>query len=834
MSDRGSEQTGVWQGECEVTRKKRANQRTARKSAKKARASKTASPDPVAFLAYSSRDAAQAALLEAAVVAANKDSSVGVTTVSWRTGHHRSSRIIDNILDQISQSDYFLADLTGINENVMFELGYAFGKRRRIIGLIQGHSVSRRKEDLRDLGMISGWNIAPVQNQGEFLNALREFGPSGKQRLPEIDLYGVQTNSPPSTALLLNGLTSHDVASACMAALLNAFPNAYVDDWREDRAQPLTWYLKATVQSKLVVGLFIDPSWDEARAVNGRFAFVCGMAVALGRTVRIVALPGYFPAFDYRDIVRDAPAVSAATRIIEEACQEAQSKSRATERELVAVPEELVSVDRPQCDGKSVILLDMVIGEIGNTMAEHEESELAEYFVPTAQYYEALKGSHSVFVGSKGSGKTANFYRLSAKARDDRRNVVCDVKPEDYKMGRFLQALSHVTTTYGAQPHVAQTAWKVLLLCSLVTTIKSRVDRFASTGSISEVDKRLISFFERHIGLITAPFEQKLDWLAGWLEESNFEPVHFTERAHNAFVSEALNTLHPHVARLTQVLFLVDNLDRAWDRGQDLRLQVQMISALMGLDRELTGDFGGLPVQLTLFLRRNIFEYVLRESRERDKLLAETAELVWNDAELLGRIIQERVRTACDRQSLNGITAWGDVFPSNMDGAPTPRWLYDRIVPRPRDLIHLVRKAIEIAVNRSHNEVRKEDLADAVASYSGFAVIQLIEEYRTEEPWVASIIPAFAGGSPDLSLGDAQDVLARMDLTNCPSPQQVLTRLVEMGFFGIVFGNGSPRYSRTAEDGLLLAGHLATRLTASDLRLVVFPAFRPYLSMAMA
>lgn len=798
--------------------------------------SKVSSFDSAAgFVAYPSQDQAQAAMLENAIITANADHHLGLRLTSWRRNQPRTSRIISNILEQITSSEYFIADLSGANESVLFELGYAFGKRKRLICLIQGHSDQIKAHDLSTIGMLSTLNIASVQNRDDILDTLRSYGPSGQHRRPEFDVYTVPPAAPPTNALLLKGSTNHDIAGAVTSTLLNAFPNAFVDDWTEDPAQSLTWYLKATLQSRMVIGLFVSPSWNDAAAVNSRFAFVCGLAVALGRHVRVLAMPGYHPAFDYRDIVTRVNDATAATRVVEQAFANVTSTSRSTEQELLPPrPPARTEGASVRDDDQSVVLLDIAMGEIGNTLAEHEEDDLGDYFVPTAQFTEALRGSHSVFVGPKGSGKTANFLRLIAELGQDRRNVVCYVKPEDYKMGRFLAALGRITDTYGAQVHVSQTAWKLVLISALVATMKERSDRFEATGSGSQADKELALFFERHVDLISAPLEAKLDLLAKWLEESAFEQVHFTERVHRAFISEALVTLAPHVRRAERVIFLLDNLDRAWDRGQNLELQAQVMFALMGLDRELAGDFGDARVHATLFLRRNIFEYILRDVRERDKLLGQTAELVWSDAALLGRVIRERVRVACIRQGVAQAEVWGDIFPREVEGTPTEKWLYDHIMPRPRDLIHLIRKAMETAVNREHKSVYEADLIDAVRSYSAFAVNQVISEYESEEPWIAQTIFALAGRSVTMDIAEAETLFRGLALESHPSARDMAVRLVEAGFLGVCLDGPEARYAVTADDGLLLSGRVAAHPDGEPLRLTVYPAFRPYLSLAGA
>ena len=56
--------------------------------------------------------------------------------------------VIDVICDHIRQTNFFIADLTEINPNVLFELGYAIAKNKRIWTLID-RSITRAREDFK-------------------------------------------------------------------------------------------------------------------------------------------------------------------------------------------------------------------------------------------------------------------------------------------------------------------------------------------------------------------------------------------------------------------------------------------------------------------------------------------------------------------------------------------------------------------------------------------------------------------------------------------------------------------------------------------------------------
>src|SRR5439155_16503502 len=66
---------------------------------------------------------------------------------------------------------------------------------------------------------------------------------------------------------------------------------------------------------------------------------------------------------------------------------------------------------------------------LGEHVAENEEESLADYFVDTASYRAVLNPATTVFVGRKGSGKTANLLEAARVLSEAPRNLACVIKP---------------------------------------------------------------------------------------------------------------------------------------------------------------------------------------------------------------------------------------------------------------------------------------------------------------------------------------------------------------------------------------------------------------------
>ena len=134
-----------------------------------------------------------------------------------------------------------------------------------------------------------------------------------------------------------------------------------------------------------------------------------------------------------------------------------------------------------------------------------------------------------------------------------------------------------------------------------------------------------------------------------------------------ARVSEILHTsILGHLRRIPwvycfkkreKVCVLIDNLDKSWERGSDIGLLSDFLFGLLSVSRVVTEEFSKLrqrrkPVRLSLivFLRSDIFSYIVRHARERDKLVYRR--LDWTDPTLLQRVIEERLLKSSNRVML--------------------------------------------------------------------------------------------------------------------------------------------------------------------------------------
>ena len=85
---------------------------------------------PKAFFAYPSSGQTLKEAIQIAVPKLNRSGQVNIKI--WEECTIGGNLIINTICQAIDESKLFFADLTGLNPNVMFELGYAVARDKRI------------------------------------------------------------------------------------------------------------------------------------------------------------------------------------------------------------------------------------------------------------------------------------------------------------------------------------------------------------------------------------------------------------------------------------------------------------------------------------------------------------------------------------------------------------------------------------------------------------------------------------------------------------------------------------------------------------------------------
>src|ERR1700730_8079656 len=143
-------------------------------------------PKPVAFIAYSSQPSQVGTAIDASVQLCNR-SDLPFLVESWRQIDIPGRFIVEGILDKIQAAHFVVADITRLNFNVTFEVGYALGRGKRVV-LVLDRATEPETKDITQLGIFDTLGYSQYSNAQEFFNILKGIVDISPIRFPAIDI----------------------------------------------------------------------------------------------------------------------------------------------------------------------------------------------------------------------------------------------------------------------------------------------------------------------------------------------------------------------------------------------------------------------------------------------------------------------------------------------------------------------------------------------------------------------------------------------------------------------------------------------------------------------
>ncbi len=734
----------------------------------------------LAFFAYPFEPAISEAVQEA-LHQVNRSTQVFLK--AWEHCRIGGKIIVDELCGQIDSAALFCADLTGMNANVMFELGYAIGKNKRVWLILDTSRVDSKKQ-FDQLRVLTTVGYASYCNSSDIKDTLFR-----EQPYNDLDTTIFRHAIEPqlitvSRRAILHLKSRHDnEASIKMGRTLEKSGIPCVeDDPGESSLQPLGWYGVQVHSSLGVICHLTSPAREGAWLHNARHALVAGMSLAMGKPLLMLAEGDFLGPMDYRDILHHYQTGTQANKHLQEwleplrtTWQKAQSSQRAyvANLELVA---ELKSL------------------RFGESIAENEAEQLVhDYFVETSFYREALQGKQTIFVGRKGTGKTANLLKLASQFARDRRNLLCVIKPAAYELEGII-ALMDSYTQRDIKGYAIESLWKFLLYTEVANSIAAEIQaRPFETPNADE--SRLLAILDQSGGALREEFAVRLERCVSELlslgspsTSVGSARMAISEALHEGMLGELRMILGTVLGAKERVAILVDNLDKAWSRQGKVSILAEFFLGLLRVAGRMRQDFQhhdsrrqAANVTLAVFLRSDIFYEVMNVAREPDKI--PYSRITWSDKELLLRVVEERYITSHEGQT-TASELWRRYFCETVRGIPTRDYFVTQTLPRPRDLLFFVNAAVGTAINRGHTVVEERDVLDAERQYSQNALESILVETGANASCLEGIIYEFAGARAYLTYSEVAACIARAGIPEA-EVEKVIGNLCALTFLGV-------------------------------------------------
>lgn len=357
----------------------------------------------LAFVAYSSRDVGLARTILQGVAKANRKLN-GLRYEPWVFNDTAGNPVISPIIEGIEASKFIVADITYLNPNVVYEIGFAIGRGKRSF-LICSSTPAGDRKIAAEVGIFDTLGYETYSNEDELSNTLTAYvDPAPLSLTASLDRRApVYVVEPP---------VKGGVATVMTSRLKKANYKYRSFNPAEESRLSASDAIRQVASSAGVMVSIIDGDSDQGFVHDIRALFVAGVAHGLGKPTLILAHSSAKLPIDIRDATKTFTRHEDIVSHIAKFSLEITEYLQQDEPTPLIHPTPLQSL------------------QIGDPTAENEMTTLAGYFLATDQYSRALRGEVNLVVGRKGAGKTALFLQVRDKIRSDKRNIVLDLKPE--------------------------------------------------------------------------------------------------------------------------------------------------------------------------------------------------------------------------------------------------------------------------------------------------------------------------------------------------------------------------------------------------------------------
>jgi hypothetical protein len=731
----------------------------------------------------------------------------------WVENDIAGRALTDPIFEHINKSDILFADVTTVNFNVTFEIGYAIGLGKRIY--ITRNSNFRRETELIDkIGIFDTLGYEPYSNEEDLAALLMGATSGGAIRLASV----LNAKAP---IYVLNTPTTGQAMLAIVSRIKKArlgFRNFFPQE--EPRLSAIKAVDDVSASLGVVVPL-LSKNFADADIHNIRAAFVAGVALALGKAT-VILQPADGPApLDVRDIVKTY------SRPEDIADQIGELALDVTERLQAVEP-------LPIPAGNFLAQL-----SLGDPIAENEFQTLGKYFLRTDEFGRASRGEVNIVLGRKGAGKTALFSQLRNEKRENSQNIVVDLKPEGYQLIRLKEDVLDFLAE-GAKTHLITAFFEYVLYLEICYKVLEKdKDRHTRDGRLYEPYRRLLDayqagdagegdFSERLLSLsrdLVAKFQKEF----GAAREQRLTAQQVTGLIYKHSIRDVRDSLSAYLKFKNAVWVLFDNLDKGWSAhgltSNDILILRSLIDAARKIQREVQKD--GHNFHCVVFVRNDVYQLLVESSADYGK--ESRATLDWTDADLLRELVRRRLI----QNGLPGDTTfervWSQICISHYRGEETSQYLIDRSLMRPRNLLKMLAHCRGFAVNLGRERIEQTDIEKGLKAYSLDLITEADQELTDIIGSDTTLLYHFIGEGDEFDRPRLKAILKGAEI-----PEDRIVSVIEFllyyGFLGIKVSGESARYIFDVGYDTKVLKVLITK-NQQTLSYVLNPAFYPGLNL---
>ncbi|MDB5232989.1 MAG: hypothetical protein JWN76_3794 [Chitinophagaceae bacterium] len=396
--------------------------------------------------------------------------------------------------------------------------------------------------------------------------------------------------------------------------------------------------------------------------------------------------------------------------------------------------------------------------DFGAPAAERDLNKgLKEYFLYTGAFERLKSKKKAVILGNRGAGKSA-LIKMLAEEYKKSNSLVIELTPEDYSYDLLKSAVLVERDEMWAKQSAYTAAWKYVLYILAMkqysnefkTVLKTNAkgiytylrDHF-KTDHLDKIDV-FLSYLKRIDGIKIGPYEAGLK----------------VKELQKLYKLEEVNALIPELIALSQrkpLIILIDELDKGWDSSEDAKAFIAALFQAGLAINELDSK-----IRVVISLRKELYDDIPSLYDDFQKYYDLFEILEWDEISLFDLIIKRIKHSVPRLASLPKIDAWHAIFDEKVSADLSFKYIIDRTLYRPREIIQFCTEAKERCLELRKPKININSIITAEAKYSQTRAKDLAAEHRFQYPGLIDIFEAFRGYKCIITKEELEQLCKRM------------------------------------------------------------------------
>lgn len=647
-----------------------------------------------------------------------------LTLLPWEKLSDSAGIVFCKICNEIKSSRAVVADITNLNQNVMFELGFAIANRKIPILMREQNRTEKIIDILRDIKRIDYDDIDILA--GKLSKSIFEVFPfeeisdTRDQNEPPLIFFVTADASMPLKRYIYRHLEQFANELSYKIA---------IDDSSEMSGHKLLFLLKKIEESEIVVCHMVGTDYKNFDEINAHVSFMAGYAVGRQKQILILQEKPTDKMIDLQQVRREYKNKDEALDYLNKWLDPIK-KQRVEFLNTTKKSEEIVNLHERL--------------SLGHPAAEYDTG-LNDYFILTNEYNLAKKQQRTLFLGRRGSGKTANFLKLYKDLANQIKNITTRIDPSKLQLISMLEKLNDKV---GLEKITAlfEMFWNYVILTEIAICCKLYAQERMHLVE-HKIFNKLKEFLDKNVDVNTdfdIRFNRLMDDFCNKiLQNQNADLRSFILQRFYAEYYPQLKKIIQQISEEHPIIILIDNLDKDWSSTNKNSISA-LINSLLNVMNEINIKNGFGNCKVITFLRTDIYKISSKSDPDLDK--RQPVFLQWNE-NMLKHLICERIANVRMNADLSENKLWGSVFGLEFDKIKdTFQYIIKRTMLRPRDLLIFCTTILDQMNKSGEISINENIIIESEKIYSEYLLKSLRQEYNVGYPDIEEIcISLFLG-----------------------------------------------------------------------------------------